>query len=121
VDSSGKEISSKEYLDNILRSSKFKNKDSDLIRESILKYFHDRDCYTFVKPSDSMEKIHNVQDINTQFICEFMLLKNKIFKEVNSKKLKGKKFNGVNLAVLIEEWVNAINLAGSNSPNINTM
>jgi hypothetical protein len=46
-------------------------------------------------------------------------LKNKILKDINTKRIKGKKLNGLSLAILIEEWVKVINKGGV--PNINTL
>lgn len=60
----------------------------------------------------------NLEDLKPDFQKEFLNLKNKIFKDLTSKKIKGKKFNGYSLANLIEEWVGAINQGAV--PNINS-
>ena len=124
--STGKEISSKEYLDYYLRNKIGNNSsEANSIREIIIKYFPDRDCTTLAQPIEGadfkslLENKTSLEDFKPQFAQEFSFLKNKIFKDINSKKLKGKKFNGFALSVFIYEWVNIINQG--TVPNINSL
>lgn len=128
----GRPISSKEYLDVCLRkkvNNYFINKisgknssDNNSIRENILKFFPDRDCYTLVRPADSEDELRNLNSIEfnklkSEFRSGILELKNKIFRETTSKRIKGKKLNGLSLANLIVDFVNAINKGAV--PNIN--
>ncbi len=90
----------------------------------IIKYFPDRDCCTLVRPTDNesdLKKLNQIpkQKLKEEFIAELDALKTKIFRESYSKKIRGKKCNGASLALLIEEWVDAINKG--TVPNISTM
>ncbi len=90
----------------------------------ILKYFPDRDCVTLVRPTDNESDLKKLNQISKdklkrEYTSELYLLKQKIFKDSFSKKLKGKKFNGPSLALLIDEWVDSINKGFV--PNISTM
>ena len=93
-----------------------------MIRQSILKYFHDRDCITLVRPVDSEEEIKALNKIpfkslKADFRNDFLELKDKIFKDSNPKRFNGKKLNGPTLVNLITEFVEVINKGGI--PNIN--
>ena len=74
--------------------------------------------YVFSRISGPFTQISK-EKFRQEFIAENKKLKEKIFKESYSKKIKGKKFNGSSLAVLIEDWVDSINKGIL--PNISTM
>ena len=120
-----KEISSKEYLDIYLRKKNPSSKgEVNNIRDAIIKYFPERDCVTLVSPVDEESMLKNLNtnspdELKQDFQEEFTILKNKIFKELSSKRIKGKKFNGCSLANFIEEWVNDINKGSQ--PNISNI
>lgn len=93
-----------------------------MIRQSILKYFHDRDCITLVRPVDNDEDLKKLNKIpfdklKVDFRNEFIELKDKIYKDSNPKRFNGKKLNGPTLANLLHEFVDVINKGGI--PNIN--
>jgi hypothetical protein len=90
----------------------------------LLKYFPDRDCLTLVKPlvkESDLKMLNNImlEKLNPDFQNEILELKNKIFKNLSCKRIKGKKLNGFSLAFLIEEWIKTVN-AGE-TININSV
>lgn len=118
------EISSKEYMEMCLRNktSGKNSKDNNLIRQNILKYFPERDCFTLVRPVESEDDLKRLNKIpfdklKPTFKWEYTQLKEKIFKETVPKKFNGKKMDGPTLANLIVEFVDCIN--SGNIPNIN--
>lgn len=127
----GKETSSKDYLDYCLRNkvkilikNEFQDKNSSeaLIRDYLIKYFPDRDCAFVTKPADDEEdysRLTTSYDFGVAFQKDIEEVKKKVFKETNSKRIKGKKLNGFSLSNLLLELVEAIN---KNSPmNLNAM
>jgi len=77
-----------------------------------------------VRPIDDesdLKKLNQIskQKLKQEFRDELDTLKVKIFKDSLSKKIRGKKFNGPSLALLIEQWIDAINKGSV--PNISTM
>jgi hypothetical protein len=117
-------MQSKEYLDFCLRSQiSGKNKLSAELRDLLIKYFPERDSVTLEQPLDNQNDLknlssHNLQELNSEFQKNFAEMKQKIFKESNCKKIKGKKLNGFSLCNLIEEFVFSFNQ--SSILNINT-
>lgn len=93
---SGRDLSNKEYLDLILRKS-IKNKK---ISDCVLKFFPDRDLFSF-----------NQSQINN--------LKQKLTKDSPVKRMKGKLWTGVSFANFIELWIEALNKFSS--PNVNNL
>lgn len=121
---SGEEISSNEYLEVCLRKkvSGKNSAENNLIRENILKYFKERECFTLPRPVESEEELRNLKEIKFEklkpsFKIEFMALKNKVYKDSRPKKIKKKNLTGISLANLITEFVSAINNGAV--PNIN--
>ena len=53
------------------------------------------------------------------FKQDFELLRKKLFRDINCKKIKGKKLNGFTLANFIEEYINKVNQ--DQIPEINSM
>lgn len=53
------------------------------------------------------------------FKQDFDLLRRKLFRDINCKKIKGKKLNGFTIANFIEEYINKINQ--DQIPEINSM
>jgi hypothetical protein len=76
----------------------------------IVKYFSDRNCLRFVTPTDDKEELKKLDTIpikylKKEFCDEVDILKHKIYKDSICKKIRGKKCNGISLALIIEEWV----------------
>lgn len=95
-----------------------------MIRDNIIKYFPDRDCITLVRPVETEEELKslnkmNFQSLKTDFKSEFLILKDKIFKDSKPKCYKGMRLNGPNLVNLLTEFIDAINQGAV--PNINNV
>ena len=124
----GDEISSNEYLELCLKNKSIKNNNSksienNLIRENIIKYFHERECVTLPRPVDSEDDLHNLQNIpfyklKPNFRDEFLNLKRKIYETSKPKKIGHKTLTGPILAELLKNFINSIN--SKIIPNINT-
>lgn len=119
----GEEISSKEYLELCLNKKSLgrNSSENNIIRDNIIKYFHDRDCFTLPRPIDNEDNIKNLinqpfESLNSEYKIEFMNLKNEVFKNSKIKKFKGKRLTGKSLYELINTFVDAINSGGV--PNI---
>lgn len=120
----GEEISSKEYLELCL-NKKISGKNSNennIIRENIIKYFHERDCVTLCRPVDSEEDLKRLNklpfnNLNTDFKTEILSLKNEIYKNSQPKRFQGKKLTGVGLYHFIQNVISKINEGAV--PNIN--
>jgi hypothetical protein len=92
------------------------------IRENIIKYFKNRECFTLPRPVDSEKDLNQLdkipfEQLKSNFKLEFINLRNKVYKESNAKVINGKKMTGTVLANLIEEFIIAINKGSV--PNIN--
>ena len=119
----GEPISSKEYLEICLNKkiSGKNSKENNIIRENIIKYFHDRDCLTLCRPVDVEEDLQNLKQIpftslNPEFRSDIMKLKNEIYKNSQPKKFEGKKLTGTSLSELLKVFITTINEGGI--PNI---
>ena len=121
----GEEISSDDYLELCLRN-KTANKNSvenNLIRENIIKYFKDRECFTLPRPVDQEEDLHKLNEIpfselKPNFREEFLNLKRNIYENSKVKKFENKKINGPILVELLKSFINSLN--SKIIPNINT-
>ena len=121
----GEEISSDDYLELCLRN-KVANKNSvenNLIRENIIKYFKDRECFTLPRPVDQEEDLHKLNEIpfnelKPNFRVEFLNLKRNVYENSKVKKFGNKKINGPLLVELLKSFINSLN--SKIIPNINT-
>ena len=122
----GEEISSDDYLELCLRNKTTSNKNSlenNLIRENIIKYFKDRECFTLPRPVDQEEDLHKLNEIpfselKPNFREEFLNLKRNIYENSKVKKFGNKKINGAILVELLKSFINSLN--SKIIPNINT-
>lgn len=122
---SGEELSSDEYLELCLRNkiSGKNSSENNQIRENIIRYFKKRGCVTLPRPVESEKDLQNLNMIpfnrlKPEFISEFTVLKNHVYKEASPKIINGKRIHGKELAKLIVSFVNAINTGAV--PNIST-
>ena len=121
----GEEITSNEYLELCLRnkSSNKKNNQNNKIRESIIKYFKERECITLPRPVDKEKDLQNLKNIpfselKSNFRSEFLILKKKVYETSKPKIFNGKKITGPILADLLKIFIDSIN--SGIVPNINT-
>lgn len=90
------------------------------VREAIIKYFRQRECFTFVRPADEEEQLQNLNSIpftklRPEFQEQFKLFKEKIIKECPPKMMSGKHIDGRIFGALLSQYVDSIN---KNSVNI---
>ena len=118
--------SNNEYLESILRKSNLRDKSnqSNHIKSAIITYFHKRELITLNSPLDNIEDLNKLIDfpfehLNYSFKMEFINLKDSIYMNSHTKKIKGIKMNGVIIANIIETIVNSIN--NDSDININKM
>ena len=121
----GEEITSNEYLELCLRnkSSSKKNNQNNKIRESIIKFFKERECITLPRPVDKEKDLQNLKNIpfselKSNFRSEFLILKKKVYETSKPKIFNGKKITGPILADLLKIFIDSIN--SGIVPNINT-
>ena len=94
------------------------------IKENLVKFFPDRDSQTFVTPLKNGININDlknlkIEDLMNDFKQDFESFRKKIYRDLNCKKIKGKKLNGFTIANFIEEYIEKIN--DSQIPEINLM
>jgi DNA repair exonuclease SbcCD ATPase subunit len=89
----------KDYLDNYLRSKE--ELEINLIKDSMIKFFPDRDCIF-----DNQENV-------------FPLLKNKIMRDLHSKNIRGKLFDGKSLVYFLKEYSKI--LSKGQNPNFDSL
>lgn len=119
----GEEISSKEYLELCLnkKSAGKNSNDNNIIRQNIVKYFHDRDCYTLPRPTDNEDDLKildslQFESLNSDFKLDFLALKQEVYKNSQCKRFRGKRLTGESLYELLKIFVVTINQGGI--PNI---
>lgn len=93
-------------------------------KENIVNLFPDRDSHTFVTPlkngiNANQLKTLGLDNLMNDFKEDFELFNKKIFRDLNCKKIKGKKLNGFTIANFIEEYIEKVN--NSQVPEINLM
>ena len=89
----------RDYLDNYLRSKE--EVEINLIKDSIIKFFPDRDCIF-----DNQENV-------------FTLLKNKIIRDLHTKNIRGKLFDGKSLIFFLKEYITI--LSKGENPNFDSL
>jgi len=88
-----------------------------------VKLFRQRELMVFVRPvieEEDLQKLNslNLKELRPEFVKQFKILKDKIFKECPMKQMHGKPVSGFMLAHLLEQYVKAINEGAV--PNIST-
>ena len=119
-----KKMTSDDYMEKCLKErfdGEHKN-EINMIKENFIKYFKKRECITLPRPVQeekdlAMLKKKHVNELEDDFINEFLKLKKKIYNLSKGKLIKGKKLNGPTVAFLISQFIKIIN--GENIPNIN--
>jgi hypothetical protein len=102
IDEEGKSITNREYLETALKQqrgiseiTKIRNE----IRKLLKEYFHDRDCFTLVRPVEketdlqNLEKLQN-HELRPKFLTQIKQLRDKIFTQAKPKMLNGSTLNG---------------------------
>lgn len=100
------------------------NEDNGKIKENLLKLFPDRDSASCVSPLMNGVNAKNLNsypigNLSQEFQRDFEVLRKKIYRDVNCKKIRGKKLNGFTIANVIEEFIERVN--NGETPEINSM
>jgi hypothetical protein len=117
LDSSGRVITSKEYLENSLMNQRGMSdaiEAKNRIRKLLKHFFKDRDCFALVRPSETEETLTNLQNVSEnelrpEFVRQIGQLRKNIMRKVKVKSLNGKPLTGVMLAGMAQSYIDAIN------------
>eukprot|EP00742_Colponemidia_sp_Colp-10_P005375 GILJ01005743.1.p1 GENE.GILJ01005743.1~~GILJ01005743.1.p1 ORF type:complete len:749 (-),score=118.36 GILJ01005743.1:66-2312(-) len=117
VDTTGRPISSKDYLENALKPQggfSAQTGSRNRIRTLLTSFFKDRDCVTVVRPLNEESELQQLDSLPTdklrkEFNDEMEYLRNKVLSTCKPKKLKGKTLDGKSLLTLCHCYVDAIN------------
>ena len=128
IDSTGNEITARQYLENALREENINNisnnsfnqgvidelnKKND-IRKTLKLFFKERDCYTLVRPVNDEKKLKLIDQLPTEelrpeFLNQMNNLVKKVFESVRPKQIQGSYMNGKMYIKLIKMYLEAIN------------
>ena len=117
IDTTGKSITSKEYLENSLMPQKGMSdaiEAKNRIRKLLKHFFKDRDCFALIRPSETEETLINLQNVSEdelrpEFVRQTQQLRRNIMRKVKVKALNGKPLTGKMLAGIALSYVEAIN------------
>jgi len=117
LQSNGKDISAKEYLENSLapiQGDQSKIKEKNLIRASITQFFVDRACFTLKRPVNDEKLLQHLEqateaDFRPQFLEELDEFMTTIFSNSKPKRLYKENLNGPMFIQLVKNYVEAIN------------
>ncbi|KAL4464604.1 hypothetical protein ABPG72_019060 [Tetrahymena utriculariae] len=117
VDSNGQQVSPNQYLHNCLTDQTSIQKQSPIskrVREALLQFFRQRECYTMVRPATSEEDLKNLDNLplerlRPQFQRELNALRTKIFQMADPKMMEGNILKSAIFVELIKKYVDQIN------------
>ena len=109
-----KNITPKEYLEEVLENTKNLSDPKNKIRKLIKTYFKDRDCYTLVRPMLDEKNLQKMEDLppyrlRLEFLEQIIELRKKILNRVKIKTLNGKALNGEMYLNFIKGLIGALN------------
>ena len=116
-DNEGNVITAKQYLENALMEQKGSSDliiEKNQVRKLIKTYFHERDCFPMVRPTEDENDLQNLmylskEKIRPEFITQCQVLRNKILMKIKPKNFNGKILSGPMLIDLVENVINSIN------------
>ena len=137
IDEKGKEISTKQYMENALKEENINNISNNEYNKNILEeinkkneirkiiklFFKERDCYTLIRPVHDEKKLKIIDQIpqeqlRPEFLSQMNLLVQKIFDNIRPKNINGGYMNGPMFLNLAKMYINSLN--SDELPNINT-
>ena len=137
IDEKGKEISTKQYMENALKEENINNISNNEYNKNILEeinkkneirkiiklFFKERDCYTLIRPVHDEKKLKMIDQIpqeqlRPEFLSQMNLLVQKIFDNIRPKNINGGYMNGPMFLNLAKMYINSLN--SDELPNINT-
>jgi hypothetical protein len=109
--------SPKQYLEDCLQPTTGLSADvikKNIVRESISKYFKERECFTLIRPISDESKLAHVdsmkwEDLKADFRKQVTSLVSSVKKKLKVKMVNGKALNASMLLSLTLEYVEAIN------------
>ena len=124
VDQEGETINSKQYLEGALQDQKGFSEQveqKNQIRHLLRSFFHERNCYTMVRPVTDEANLRNLEQtdpsqLRPEFVEQVVELRKQILSQAKKKYLNDSELTGQMLAGLLENYVTAIN--NKDVPNI---
>ena len=112
------------YLEECLNDDRFTGKNNDemnMIKESLVKYFKERECVIMPCPVNKEKELPllkkmSLDELNDDFQYEFNVLKKKVYETSQSKLINSNKINGQILVCLLKLFIDEIN--NKENPNI---
>ena len=116
----GRSLTSRDYLDHALKDQKGMSKDvfkKNTVRRMLRSVFPEKDCVTLVRPIAEEEKLKDLSsvpwdELRDEFKSGITRLRDKIFSNLQPKKLFGKPLTGTMLLELVDSYINAFNTGG---------
>lgn len=125
-DSKGKQISSKQYLEQSLEFiegiSETVN-EKNRIRRMLKHFFRERDCMTMVRPVESETELQTLSslkdyEMREEFVEQMKVVRSKILRKTETKKLNGRPITGIMLYELAKAYASSMNSGAA--PSIQT-
>eukprot|EP00944_MAST-04C_sp_MAST-4C-sp1_P008166 g8166.t1 len=116
----GRSLTSRDYLNHALEDQKGMSKDvfkKNSVRRMLRTIFPEKDCVTLVRPIAEEEKLKDLSsipwsDLREEFRSGINRLRDRIFSNLQAKKLFGKPLTGPMLLELVDSYVNSFNTGG---------
>lgn len=117
VDTTGRELTSKQYLENALEEQKGSSEsieNKNKIRRLFKRYFQERDCITMVRPVEDEKDLQRLDELDNgslrkEFVVQVEAARSKIFGGVKPKCINGRKMSGNMFVELIKGYISIIN------------
>jgi hypothetical protein len=116
----GRSLSPRDYLDHALKDQKGMSKDvfkKNTVRRMLRSIFPEKDCVTLVRPIAEEEKLKDLSsvpwsELRDEFRQGVKRLREKVFSNLQPKKLFGKPLTGPMLLELVDSYLHAFNTGG---------
>ncbi|RHY25977.1 hypothetical protein DYB32_007968 [Aphanomyces invadans] len=117
LEENGHAISSKEYLEKALKPQPGTSDDTvhkNQVRNLLSNFFPARDCITMVRPLNDEALLRELpkqpfESLREEFRTQLTMLKQRVFSDLQPKKLMAKPLNGAMLVTLAQNYVDAFN------------
>ncbi|CAG9311596.1 unnamed protein product [Blepharisma stoltei] len=117
VDSEGKNLTPKEYLEKALQPQKgFSDtiEEKNRIRKLLANFFKEIDCCTLIRPISREEDLQRLDDMDLnqlrpEFVEQMLEVRRKVLGNINAKVMNGRELSGEMIASYLESYVESIN------------
>lgn len=117
IDSEGRSITAKEYLELALQPQKgFSDtvEEKNRIRKLLANFFSEIDCCTLIRPISKEEDLQRLDEmeisqLRPDFVSQALELRSKVLENINVKRLNGINLTGEMIANYLQNYVEAIN------------